>query len=384
MAHETLRIELGGAEIDGLYEDLLSLEVELDEELAGMVRFTLALVPLPDGSYRYLDDARLVPWQSIVVTGGPAGGEQQLISGFVTHVRPEFGEDLDDCQLHVWGMDASVRMDRTDILKDWPNTKDSDIAKATFAAYGLDPQVTDTPVVHDQDVSTIIQRETDMQFLKRLADRNGYECFVEGQTGWFRPPQVSMTTALPVLAVLFGPETNVIRFDLEVDALAPSDVAMAQVDRMDKSVLSRITITSELPALGARRIGDYLQPGMAPGSVTLGQVAVTGAQELAGLCAALYEEGSWFVTGQGEVDGNSYAGVLMPRATITIKGIGQTYSGNYVVTRVTHTFSPDGYRQVFGVKRNALQPVGTEDFAAVRAVLPVSLATATVLAELTT
>ena len=72
-------------------------------------------------------------------------------------------------------------------------------------------------------MSTIIQRETDMQFLKRLALRNGFECYVEGDTGFFAPP-AAIGDPQPVLAVHFGDETNVNRFRLEVNALTPTNV----------------------------------------------------------------------------------------------------------------------------------------------------------------
>ena len=64
-----------------------------------------------------------------------------------------------------------------------------------------------------------------MQFLKRLAQRNGFECYVEGKTGFFRAPRLR-DTPQPVLAVQFGEgETNVNRFSLEVNALTPTRVA---------------------------------------------------------------------------------------------------------------------------------------------------------------
>jgi hypothetical protein len=80
---------------------------------------------------------------------------------------------------------------------------------------------------------------------------------------------------------------------------------------------------------------------------------------MASLCQGLYDQGEWFVTGEGEVDGSRYSGVLKPRAPVEIRGIGRVHSGTYYVTRVSHVFSPDGYRQGFGVKRNALGAAGT-------------------------
>src|SRR5216683_2804527 len=131
-----------------------------------------------------------------------------------------FGRAL---SLEIWGMDGSVLMDREEKLKDWPDKKDSDIAAEIFSLYGLTPETEDTVVTHDEKVSTIIQRETDIQFLRRLALRNGFECYVEGKTGYFRPPQVDAPPQ-PVLAVHFGDETNVRHLAIEVNALTPTNV----------------------------------------------------------------------------------------------------------------------------------------------------------------
>jgi phage protein D len=363
MKQDRLLIKIDGKEVEGLYDDLKNLEVELDEELAGMFRLSIALLLNPDGSWPYLDDDRFRIWKKVVIMAGLEDDLQQLISGYITHIRPDFGAGLDQCQLEIWGMDASVLMDREDKLKDWPGKKDSDIAAEIFRSYGLTPNVTDTEIIHEEDVSTIIQRETDIQFLKRLALRNGYECYVDGKNGYFRPPQID-STSQPVLSVHFGDETNVNHFNLEVNALAPSDVIMFQVDRSSKEILDKTSEAGQQEMLGANPADSFLAAGMAPGLVYISQTATTGASEMAMLCQGLYNSGEWFVTGEGKVAANQYGNILKPRGTVTIKGIGETYSGVYYVTHVTHVFGADGYTQTFRVKRNALMPTGEEDFSA--------------------
>lgn len=361
MEHENLTIEIEGAEVEELYGDLVSLEVELDDELASMFRLSIALLLRPDGTWTYLDDERFSLWKQVTVSAGLGDDSQQLLFGYITHVRPEFGPGLDQCRLEIWGMDASVLMDREDKLKDWPGKKDSDIATEILNTYGLTPEVTDTEVIHDEELSTIIQRETDIQFLKRLALRNGFEFFVDGETGYFRPPQVSAPPQ-PLLAVHFGDETNLNHFSLEVNALAPANVSMFQIDRANKEVLDAASQTGQQQALGAKNADSFLGPGMSPGLIYVGGTVATGSSEMTMLVQGLYNQGEWFVTGEGEVAANLYGGVLKPRGTVTIKGIGETYSGVYFVTHVTHVFTADGYTQYFRVKRNALMPSGAEDF----------------------
>jgi hypothetical protein len=101
---------------------------------------------------------------------------------------------------------------------------------------------------------------------------------------------------------------------------------------------------------------------MAPGQMYVSMNPTTGKTEMDTLCQELYHQAEWFISAEGEIDGNHYAHVLKPHGTVTIKGIGEAYSGVYYVTHVTHTFQAQGYTQFFRAKRNALRPTGAEDF----------------------
>jgi phage protein D len=359
--NEKLRIEFGGNQIPSLYDDLVRLEVELDDELSGMARITLAVVQRDDGQWPYLDDERLRLWQPVTVDVALGGDTETLLAGYITHLRPDFAGAPDQCLLEIWAMDATVLMDRREILKAWPNRKDSDIAQEIFSSYGVSSFVTDTAVVHDDAVSTIVQGETDIRFLKRLARRNGFECFVSGHAGYFQPPSV-FSTPQPVLSVLCGPDTNVTQFSIEVEAVGPTPVAMAQIDHTTKEVVDVCVDTSALRALGAQPADAYRPDGATDALAYLGQSVTTGQAEMQALCQAVHDMSDWFVTAEGEVAANWYGAILRPRKPVVIRGVGQTYSGVYYVTRVTHVFGTDGYTQVFTVKRNALKPTDTEDF----------------------
>ena len=361
MENENFILEIEGEEAVDLYQDLISMEVELDEELAGMFRLSIALILRPDGTWTYLDDERLMIWKQVTVSAGFESGTDEIFSGYITHIRPYFDPDSSQCTLDIWGMDGSVLMDREEKLKDWPNKKDSDIASEIFNLYGFTPDIEDSEVIHDEAVSTIIQRETDIQFLKRLALRNGFECYVEGATGYFRSPQVDETPQ-PVLAVHFGGETNVNSFSISINALAPANVSMFQVDRMNKETVDVAVEAGRQTALGSTDSSDLLAAGLNAAQIYIGMNAATGNLEMEALCLGLYHQGEWFVTGEGEISGNLYAHVLKPRRTVTIKGIGETHSGVYYVTHVTHSFTSEGYTQLYRVKRNAIMPTGSEDF----------------------
>ncbi len=358
--NENFTIEIEGEVMEDLFPDLMSLEVELDDSLASLFKIKLSISQEADGLWRYLDDEPFRIWKQVSISGG-VESEEPLISGYITHVKPNFETDPTECYLDIWGMDGSVLMDREEKLKDWPNKKDSDIASEVFRLYGFIPEIEESKVIHDEAISTIIQRETDIQFLKRLALRNGFECYVDGTTGYFRSAQIDESPQ-PILAVHFGDETNVTRFSLDVNALTPVNVAMLQVDRINKEILECLTESSLQTALGKTNSNGYLGQGMRPGQAYIGMNSATGSPEMSALCQGLFHEGHWFVTGEGEIIANQYAHVLKPRETVTIKGLGEMHSGIYYVTHVTHSFTPNGYTQSFKVKRNALEPSGSEDF----------------------
>lgn len=361
MGHENFIIKIDGKEIPELYNDLHSFEVELDDELACMFRMRITILLGEDGVWTYLDDERFMVWKQVTISAGFEGNIEELITGYITHIKPGFDCDPCKCILEIWGIDGSILMDREERLKDWPSMKDSDIASKIFNRYGFTPEVEDTHIVHDEAVSTIIQRETDMQFLKRLALRNGFECYVEGTTGYFRTAQVDATPQ-PILAVNLGDETNVINFSVEINALMPANVSMFQVDRINKDILDVSADTSQQPPLGKIDTGGLLAKGMNPAQVYIGRNCATGHPEMEALCQGLFQQAVWFVTGEGEITGNQYGHVLKPRGTVTIKGVNKTYSGIYYITHVTHSFTTEGYTQSFKVKRNGIMTTGSEDF----------------------
>ena len=69
MENERFAVEIDGVEVADLYPDLISLEVELDDELAGMFRMTLAASLQVDGTWPYVDDERLAVWKPVTISG---------------------------------------------------------------------------------------------------------------------------------------------------------------------------------------------------------------------------------------------------------------------------------------------------------------------------
>jgi hypothetical protein len=363
MAHESFFIRFGGAEDAELYPDVVGLEVELSDGLPGFFRIVLQMGFLQDeGTWMHLDDERFRVWSEVSIgIGFTDAGAEEVLSGYVTRVTPRFHPSRGQSVLELQGMDAAVKMDREEKLKAWAGMKDSDVATQVLQTYGFTPEVEATETVHEEALSTIIQRETDLQFLNRLARRNGFACWMEGTTAHFGPLPADEEPQ-PVLAYNFGDETNLRSFTATVDALAPALVSMHQLDPVTREVLSAEVTEPEREALGSLDPAAMLGAGIDPGKVFVAKAPATGLPEMTALATGVFHERAWLVSAEGEVDSAAYGAVLKPRGVVAIKGVGETFSGVYYVSFVRHTLSHGGYSQFFRARRDALLPTGDEDF----------------------
>jgi hypothetical protein len=340
---------------------LVEMEIEEDHRLAGCCKIKLAVSRQDDGSWTFLDDDRVRPWKPITISAEVADASVDLFAGYVVDVKPSIDAEEDQSFVEIWGMDATSLMSLEEKIRDWPNKSDSDIARQIFADYDLTPKVDDTGVVHDEKVSTIIQRETDIQFLKRLARRNGFECLVAGDTGYFRKPVLNEPPQA-VLAAHFGDDTNLVRFDARLAALRPTSVEMHQIDTIGKQLDDAVVEASDQPQLGRDGATSLTVPNGISARMFVKHAMATSRSEMENLCHSLYDEAEWLIEATGEIDTLAYGDVLRPRKLVPIKGVGELFSGVYYVTNVKHVFSLDGYVQQFTARRNALAPKSAKDF----------------------
>jgi len=348
-------ISIAGQPAPDLFLALLEMEVEEDHRLASVFRIRLSIQLQDDGTWTYLDDSRLQLWAKVDITASIDSTQTPLISGYLTSTNIHIDPDENNSYLELKGMDATSLMNLEEKIKDWPNQSDSDIATAIFGNYNLAAQVDSTGIPHNDKVSTIIQHDTDIQFLKRLARRNGYECVVRGSKGYFGKPPLS-GAPLPVLSAYFGADTNLDAFDARTMATRPVQVEMHEIDTIQKQVVDATGTQGQQSQLGANGVTSLSPPGGATSKMIVRHAITTGQQEMQVLCQAISDEAEWFVQAKGEVDTVTYGSILQSRNLVPIKGVGQTFSGMYYITNVKHIFNLEHYIQKFEARRNAVGP----------------------------
>jgi phage protein D len=361
MSCPSVKISAGGKNALDFFADVLEMEVEEDHRLASVFKIKFAISKEDDGSWSYLDDDRVKLWKEMKISVNVDNENVELMSGYVTQIKPHIDPDENKCTLDVTGMDATSLMSLEEKVLGWPSKQDSDIARQIFASYALSPVVDMTGVVHAEEVSTIMQRETDIQFLKRLARRNGFECFVKGMKGYFRKPVLN-SSPQPTLAAHFGDETNLVSFDAQVDSLRPAKVEMYQIDAIAKEVQSAVVASSSLRKLGREGAHATKAPNGHTAKMFVKNAVAFNKTEMEHIGGAIFDESGWFVEAKGEVETSTYGAVLQTRGLVPVKGVGELFSGVYYVTSVRHVIKGRRYVQHFTARRNALAPSSIADF----------------------
>jgi phage protein D len=343
---------------------LQQVEVEEHVDMADMLRLRLAISVSEAGSDWIIVDEDLFPrMTNIKVTVNVGSDSTPLIDAYVIGTSGEFSNQPGHSLLDVIAMDATVLMNLEEKVRAWPDMADSDIASAIFGEYGFTPEVESTqPSRQEVDYMTT-QRSTDIQFLRYLALRNGYEVYVETNPstgdveGHFHPPKL-YESPQEALTVNMGETTNVNTFKVRFDMLRPTTAQVTGLDIETQSEQPAQIESQALTGLG----GESTLSSEQPRRVLLSQTGLAETGELQTYTQAVVDRSAWTITAEGELNTAAYNGVLRAKRPVNVRGTGRQFSGVYYVEKVLHTFTGDGYTQSFSLRRNAIGLSGQESF----------------------
>jgi hypothetical protein len=258
------------------YGDVVTVSVEENTSMAGALHLRLATRVEDDGSWSLLEDPRLSLFTKVSASIGFTGGEgltgalggltgssgndglEPVFTGYITAINVNLSGKPGQSQIDVHAMDNSVLMSLEEKIVRWPNLSDSDIVRQIVSGYGVEIEADSTATVHQENDTTIVQRGTDIQFVRELARRNSLEFYFETDKdsgsvkAYLRAPQLDGTPQ-PDLAIQFGPESNLKSFLTRLGGQRPLNVKVAQID-----VKANGANTAQASSTRARNIG---QPG---------------------------------------------------------------------------------------------------------------------------
>jgi hypothetical protein len=357
------------------------IEIETSTELASTFRMRFGMTQSPGTDWdlvgQQYQDTLFRPFTPVQVRI-KLGIEfpQAIVNGYIAGQQVLYDDQGGNSAIEITGMDATMLMNLQEKVMAWPMA-DSDIAAQIFAQYGITPMVSPTLTSISENEGTTTQRGTDIRFLRRLAQRNGYDCFVlpdpqsGTDVGYFAPATNNAGAPDAVLNVRMGPQTNVSEFKIRYDMTRPTTAIAMGVDAKTRapSVFPAVSAATPPPLAGLYPSGlpmgleDAVLRSFGPQSQPLILPTETGQFTAPGLAAAtqaIVNRSSWAVMAEGTVGLD--VGVLRPGSTVNVRGVGLFFNGSYYVTRVNHTIDTDSYVQKFEAQRNAVMMTGAELF----------------------
>jgi hypothetical protein len=356
MPDSRLAVEIDGEALDDdSVKALVELVAEEAIDAADAVSIAGSLAAGASGQWTSVLDPLAQPRTPLVVT---------ITSGDVSYRFEGASTEADwqidaggSSQLTVRALDKTLEMDLEEHVKSWPGTSDSVIATAIFGDYGLAAQVDDTPDGPDPDVHVVVQRTTDWVFLRALAGKWGYSTYIEADgttlSGHFHAID-PLADPQATLSLGFGGDAQQV-------AISTRLTGGSTVNATRLGALSDSTETSSAEgtdqAQGSTPMGGRDVLLLAPHDVD-GEIDVNAAVQ------GLARRAAFTVVLTVQLDVVTTGIMLRSRRTVLVKGLGDTLSGRYLVSRVRNRVTPAGHTQTATLSRNALGLSGDEPFGA--------------------
>lgn len=275
-----------------------------------------------------------------------------LIDGPIVGQRFDMSASPNSSRMTLVVQDDSVLMNQNEAVELFEDKSADEVARQLFQNAGLGAETDPVAIPATGLTRYLMQRGTAMQFLKELARRHGMFVYVEPDSspgssiGYFKRPDLSSSDYPELL--LIGENRNINKFKSQFDALRPLTAAANSVDITDQSIINSETDSSDIDPQGDEAVHDLIDAG---------QVLLARTRELSddlgAATAAAVNHSSWAYSASAEVIADSYDGVLLPHRVVTVAGVGGVFSGDWLVSQVTHSISDASYKQAFSLRRNA-------------------------------
>jgi hypothetical protein len=356
-------LKLDGQPLDDhLHSALSAIEVEENADLPDAIKLTFA-VSAVGGEYDAPNSPGLGPLANVTVVAAPDDGDTQCIfDGYVLAHDLHVTAGGAGGRLTVWGQDSSWMLNLAETVREWVGVSDATVANQIFADNQITPadeNLDDDTPEHAEDGFTLMQRDTDIGFLRSLARRSGKLCRVvcrdaPGEyVGIFARPKLDGD---PVATIkLNDPEHRTTdALDFSWDVGRPSEVLARQALRDDDAPegASGDATTSGLPALDERDLPTFAGSAM----TVLLAAPVDDPAELLLRSQAVLSDGGWFARCEGETDVARAGRVLRVGDVVALEGVGSVNSGKYLVWSLRHSIDATGHRMRFVLYRNAVGP----------------------------
>ncbi|MCU1593830.1 MAG: hypothetical protein JWO12_1222 [Frankiales bacterium] len=293
---------------------------------------------------RFHDHEGLLATDSHVKLGGKiaVGSEQgpdviPLFEGVITGLGLEQGArgSASYSELVLVAHDGAERLLRGTSVKNFNDSTISDLVSGIASRHGLTAQVDSTPLV----LEYVLQVESDFALLEALADRCGYDWWVEGTALHFKKP--SSSGYGPGKTVKLG--DDLVEFVLRASGLHADTV---EVRGWNRKTQQEVTASASASGAGRKATGAMATPFASPGRALAGSATLTASGvvvenqgEAQAAADSLRDE---LVADAVTASGIALGGAKIALGTlVTVEQAGPA-SGSYHVTKLEHRYSSNG------------------------------------------
>ena len=345
------RIEVDDREISSMYPWLMQIRVDTARNRPAEFTLTLDSIRDETGQWSVQDAGIFSPWKKIRIEAVFGYRREDIVTGYIRNIQADYPENMGQATVTITGQDESMALDRQQVSRAWSTQEapltDGDIAKQIATRHNLDPMIPEPGLT----LAGLNQDETDVEFLRRRAEANGYEFFIRSGTLYFGPARTDEKPQSPIM-VYAGPATNCLNFSVNQDGHRPDQVTTTRAAQSGTENVEE-TLSPDIPAMGNEGVSSE-DAGLDPFVWRIQRPAGATGEEARARAQARANENALKITGQGKLDGSLYGHVLLTNRSVYVDGVGGTYNGLYYVDQVNHTFSREGYFQQFRLLRNAV------------------------------
>ena len=307
---------------------------------------------IEEGDFPLLKESKLGSGSEISVLVPTADSTESLVKG------PVYGQQIQFEQgglgtLVVLGADSLIKMDREDKSVIWSDLTDSAAVMSILSQAGFTPDVETTQAGHFELKHTLIQRETDLAFVRRLARRNGNIFWLSSdevgiETAHFKRPVLEGDAACELVINLTDPKTNVTSLEISWDVERPTKAEAIELDLNSKSDITGTVESSPLTALG----GSALAAIVAEPRIAHVRAPVDDNGDLQARSESTVIEASFFVRASGSTTRSVLGKVLRAHTLVNLRGVGSRHSGLWFCSSVRHSIDSAEHRMDFELIRN--------------------------------
>jgi uncharacterized protein len=269
-----------------------------------------------------------------------------LMLGLITELGTSYPEGGVP-ELKVGGSDQLYALGKANEAKQWEDSRDSDVVADLARRVGI---TADAKRTEPQKARIEKGQETDLDFLRKLAQRNSATFHMRGDRLQFGPRNNDRDGVIILEwgkgLLSFSPEANLAEQVSEVQLYGWSPEQASPIvgrsRRGDESGRDS----------GRGGGGDYLAEALgAPPVLYLRQPVHSQAEADRRARALLEEKAEKFIKGSGECIGLPE---ILPDTNLGMGGLGRLFSRVYYVEQATHSIGANGYRTRFQVQETTL------------------------------